>query len=461
MNLEPGNLILEAGGKRPSNQQLATSNQRGYVLLLTLVFMGIFATVATALVGSVISYGKVERSRVASAQALAIAEGALDLAVERLNDDPFYGGTAETSLGEGTFTIEVATIDQETRRVTATGYVPSSGERRAMKTVRANVGIVDSRISFHYGIQSGNGGFEMRNNSIVSGNIFSNGRVAGDGTNNMVYGDIISAGANGLVYGVHATGTVRAHSIGNASANTIIDTDAHYYETKVNTTVAGTSFPGSADQTSAPLPISDAQIASWEAQAAAGGVASCSGGQYTISSGAISLGPVKIPCDLVISNSAVVTVRGHIWVAGNISVQNSAKVKMDPSLGSKNVAIIADNPANRLTSSIITVRNTATFENSGTPGSFVFLISQNNSAELGGAVVAFELGNSASALVAYAAHGLIPLANSVSLREVTGYKITLANSASIVYDTGLPSSVFESGPGGSWSFVPGTYAITR
>jgi len=64
-------------------------------------------------------------------------------------------------------------------------------------------------------------------------------------------------------------------------------------------------------------------------------------------------------------------------------------------------------------------------------------------------------------LVAYAAHGLIPLANSVSLKEVTAYKIKLQNSAKVTYDTGLPSAVFQSGPGGSWSFVPGTYAITR
>ena len=78
---------------------------------------------------------------------------------------------------------------------------------------------------------------------------------------------------------------------------------------------------------------------------------------------------------------------------------------------------------------------------------------------MGGDVEAFELSNSASALVAYAAHGLIPIANSVSLKEVTAYKITMKNSATVTYDTGLPSAVFESGPGGSWTFVPGTYGV--
>ena len=64
-------------------------------------------------------------------------------------------------------------------------------------------------------------------------------------------------------------------------------------------------------------------------------------------------------------------------------------------------------------------------------------------------------------MVAYAAHGLIPITNSVSLKEATAYRITLANTANVIYDTGLPNAEFESGPGGSWGFVPGTYAITR
>jgi len=433
---------------------------RGQVILLALVFAGIFAVVSTALIGFTNSYGRAERTTVASAQALSIAEGALDKAVSQLNQNPSYAGETNTMLGNGTFTITVATVDTNTKRITATGYVPNNVSPTAVKTVKANIGVSPEIISFHYGIQSGNGGFKMENSSKVIGNVFSSGSVIGD-NQNYIYGDVISSGPNGLVYGIHATSSVYAHTIGNSGKSTIIDKDAYYATTKTNTTVNGTSHPGSPDQPVAELPISDEQIANWEALAAAGGTATCSGGSYSISSGNVTLGPVKIPCNLTISNSAVVTVRGHIWVTGNITVQNSAKIKMDASLGASNVAIIADNPSNRLTSSIIKVQNTATFQNSGTAGSFVFLISQNRSAEMGGDEEAFELSNSASALVAYAAHGLIPLANTVSLKEVTAYKIKLQNSASVTYDTGLPNAVFQSGPGGSWSFVPGTYAITR
>lgn len=442
------------------NHTFALRYKKGQIILLAVVLAGVFAMVSTALVSFVNSYGRAERTTVAAAQALAIAEGALENAIGKLNQNPAYAGETNTALGGGTFTVTLSTIDTGTKRVTVTASVPNTVTPTAIKIVKANIGINSSAISFHYGIQSGNGGFKMENSSKVTGNVFSSGSVIGT-SQNMIYGDVISSGAGGLVYGIHATSSVYAHRIGNASESTVIDKDAYYATTKTNTTVTGTSHPGSADQPVADLPISDEQISQWEATAAAGGTITCSNGSYNITSGSRSLGPVKIPCNLDISGSAVVTIQGHIWVTGNITVQNSAKVKMDPALGATNVAIIADNPTNRLTSSTIKVKNTATFENSGTAGSFVFLISQNNSAETGGDEEAFELSNSASALVAYAAHGLIPLENTVSLKEVTAYKIRLKNSASVTYDSGLPSAVFQSGPGGSWSFVPGSYAITR
>lgn len=433
---------------------------QGSIVLLALVFAGIFAVVSTALVGSVTSYGRAGHTAVAASQALAIAEGALDNTISKLNQNPAYAGETNTVLGSGTFTVTVSTIDTKTKRVTATASVPNSSNPKAIKTIQATVGINDAVISFHYGIQAGNGGFFMDNSSKVNGNVFSSGSVIGTSQND-IYGDVISSGSNGLVYGIHATSSVYAHTIGNSSERTLIDKDAYYSSSKINTTVSGTSFPNSPDQATTTLPISDEQISAWEALAAAGGTAVCTSGKYSISSGTVNLGPIKIPCDLDISGSSVVTIYGHIWVVGDITVQNSAKVKMAASLGANNVAIIADNPSDRRESSTIEVKNTATFENSGTPGSFVFLISQNNSAEQGGDEEAFELSNSASALVAYASHGLIPLANTVSLKEVTAYKIKLQNSANVKYDSGLPSVVFQTGPGGSWGFIPGTYAITR
>lgn len=435
------------------------SHTHGYILVVSLVFLGIFLAVSTAFLGSITSYSKSEDHTVARTQALLLAEAGIDQAMYQLNQSPSYAGETDIALGTGTFSVVVTSIDSNTKQIIVTGSVPDNANPIATRIILVRAAPDSTVVSFRYGIQAGQGGFRLENSSKIYGNVFAAGSVIGSG-GNYIYGDVVSSGPGGLVYGIHATSSVYAHTIGNAGTGTTIDKDA-YYVTKTNTTVTGTSHPGSPDQSPVELPISDAQIADWESQALAGGTATCSGGTYSVSSGTVTIGPKMIPCDMNISNSAVIMVTGHLWVKGNITVQNSAKVKMDPSLEATNVAIIADKPTDQINSSKISVQNSAMFYNSGTPGSFVFLISQNKSAETGGEVVAIDLVNSASALIAYAAHGLIPLANSVALKEVTAYKIKLQNSASVTYDTGLPSAVFESGPGASWVFVPGTYAVIQ
>lgn len=438
-----------------------TRATRGYIILLALVFAGIFMTVSTALVGYLTSYDRAERMTVAATQALALAEAAIDQATYQLNQNPSYTGETNTVLGGGTFTITVATVDSNTKRITATGYIPNSTSPVSTKTIKATIALTDTVVSFHYGVQAGMGGFTLANSSSITGNVFSGGSVVGSG-GNYIYGDVISPGASGLVYGIHATSSVYAHTIGTAGTPTTIDKNA-YYVTKTNTTVSGTSFPNSADQATTSLPISDDQINEWETTAATGGtISSCdSHGDYTISS-STSLGPIKITCNLIVkSSSAVLTVTGPIWVTGNITTQTGPTIKIASALGNQNVAIIADNPANQTGSGVIDIGQSSVFLGSGTQGSFVFLISQNKSAETGGSVVAITMSQGASALVAYASHGLLTLTQSVGVKEATGYKISLSQSANVTYDTGLPNTVFDSGPGGSWGFVPGTYAITR
>lgn len=435
-------------------------SHRGYVLVLTLVFLGIFFTVATAYLSFITSSARAARASIASAQALSLAEAAIDKAVYELNQSTSYSGESNITLGDGVFTISVSSVDSSTKLITASATVPNSTNPVATKTVKAKVAISSALISFHYGIQSGNGGFSLSNSASITGNVFSSGPVTGNG--NYIYGDVVSAGANGLVYGVHATSSVYAHTIGTTGTATIVDKDAHYV-TKTNTTVAGTSYPNSPDQATADLPISDAQISEWESQAAAGGtISSCDGnGNYTVSSN-VSLGPIKITCNLVVkSSSATLKVTGPIWVTGNITMQTGPMIRIDPALGSQNVAIIADNPADQNGSGKIDVGQSTVFQGSGAANSFVFLISQNRSAETGGATVAISMAQGASALVAYASHGLLTLSQSVSVKEATGYKIALSQSANVTYDTGLPNAVFKSGPGGSWAFVPGSYAITQ
>ncbi|MDE1966539.1 MAG: hypothetical protein KGI45_00475 [Patescibacteria group bacterium] len=419
----------------------------GYVIiLLTLLFISITLAIAMYAGAPILAHYSSSAGFVASKQAFGAAQAAADEALYRVKTGQNMPSTVNISLGTGSSTI-LTQSGANTKSITI-----ESSQGNYQRDFHMDL-VLGTGISFHYGIQSGNGGFYLTNSSSVTGNIFSSGSVIGSG--NTIAGDVISAGASGLISGITATGTAYAHTIQNST----IQNAAHYMVIDPNTTVGGSPcpnancYPNSSDLPTEPLPISDAQISQWESDAAAGGTASCSSGAYTISSD-MSIGPLKIPCDLAIKNSTV-TITGPIWVTGNIDIKGST-VQMSSSLNSQNVAIIADNPSNTTGSGIISVDTSSQFyaagcPNSCVPGAYVFLISQNNSAETGGSTAAITPGQSSSGLITYASHGQINVGQSVHLKEVTAYKIVISNTANVTYDSGLGSSLFESGPGGAYT----------
>ncbi len=328
------------------------------------------------------------------------------------------------------------------------------------KRIQANITTSGTNVAFHYGIQAGNGGFTLANSSSIIGNVFSTGVIYGTG--NYIYGDVISAGQNGLIYGIHATGTAYSHTIGSSTANaTAIDKNAYYKNITANTTVSGTKYPNSTDQGTTSLPISDDQIHTWENEALAGGIMSSSScDTYSSSSNTCTissdktLGPKKIPFNLLVKSSQnTLTVSGALWVTGNIDTQTKPIIRMASNLGSQNVPIIADNPANSTTSSVVTIAQGTQFFGSGATSSYVFIISQNNSAETGGSNIAISMGQGSSALVIYASHGLISTTQSIDVNDITAYQISLAQSSTVTYDTGLINTIFSTGPTGSFSVL--------
>lgn len=342
---------------------------------------------------------------------------------------------------------EVLTLNGNTATTTITNI---SLTRKTMSTIGdilRNTRRVKSSLttgsgaSFGFGVQTGNGGIYLENTSSITGNVYSNGLVDGTGSS-VISGSVVSAGPTGRVEGVHSGNAMYAHTI----ENSVVGGNA-YYQVKTGTTVSGTSYPGSTDQATSTFPISDEQIAQWEADAVAGGTYStpCSISSPTTWSAR------KVTCsELEIKDTLTIT--GMIWVTGNVEIENPrGKVILDPSLGDQSAGIIADNPSNRTTSSKIKLSQSAEFVGSGTPGSYVFLISQNNSAELGGSEKAIELGQSASGdILLYASHGEALIGQSSTLKEVTAYKVRLQNSANITYASGLANVLFVGSPGGTW-----------
>jgi hypothetical protein len=418
------------------------------MLISVVLFLFVSMTIILGVVSPILKQATISKNIITSKGSFYLSEAGVEDVLYRLKNGKQVAGTETLTLNGGT----ASTI---TTTVPAGKIISTTGDTNTLtRKIQVNL-ILGTGIAFHYGVQAGNGGFTLTNSSSITGNVYSAGPVTGSG--NMIYGDVVSTGLAGLVKGIHATGTVYAHTLGGASAATIVDRDA-YYQTITNTTVTGTSHPGSTDMADTSLPISDAQIEAWKSDAVAGGVMassacdsySAASNTCTISS-TMSLGPKKIPFNLLIkSSSGVLTVTGPLWVVGNITAQTGPTIRMSPSLGGTNVAVIADDPANSQTKGLIDIGQSTLFQGSGTVGSFVFMISQNNSAENGGSTNAITMSQGAAALVAYASHGQITLSQSVSLKEVTAYRIVLTQSANVTYDTGLPSTVFASGPAGGY-----------
>ncbi len=410
---------------------------KGQALLTAVIFflfISLSVVLSLAFLGSTGSKNTFHLSE--SKKSYFLAEGGSEDATYRILRGKNYSSEEVISLDGFTATTTITNVSGDLE-ITSVGNI--SQDIRKLKVYLT----IGDQASFHYGVQIGNGGLEMENTSSVIGNIYSNGSIQGAGSN-LIKGDAVSAGALGSIYGIHATSSAYAHSISNST----IDKDA-YFQAISNTTVKGTLYPGSPDQPLRDMPISDETINNWE-QAATTTIIN-SPCPYIIDDD-ITLGPAKINCDLIIKGSPTVTLTGPIWVVGDITIENSAIIRLDSSLGKKSIAVIADNPADRLASSKIDLKNSTTFFGSGAEGSYLLLISQNQSAESGGSEKAIIIQNSASGdLLLYAGHGEILLQNSINLREVTGYRVRLQNSAQVIYESGLASLLFESGPTGSFS----------
>lgn len=353
--------------------------------------------------------------------------------------DPDLDYKTPNSLGlNGAETTITITSSDDQVTMSSRGDKDNNIREIALSVVTSPTGV-----GFHYGIQTGVGGLYMVNSSKVTGNLYSNGDVIGENTATIT-GDVWVAG----------TSTLKGFTVGgNAHANHIensqIGKDA-YYQTIYNTTVSGTSYPGSPDPEPREMPISQSQIDEWKNEAALGGEIS----DYTLS-GSGSLGPKKINGNMTLRTSAVLTMTGIIWVTGDVSLGNSSVIQLASSFGDLSSILIADGTIN-ITNSIKICGSEG--YNSGTktcnpPGeSYVLIISTNNS--LNPASPAISMENSSNLRgVLYAGSGMIRITNRAHLKEATAYTIRAENNSEIIYETGLIDMSFTSGPTGGWEIT--------
>lgn len=233
-------------------------------------------------------------------------------------------------------------------------------------------------------------------------------------------------------------GSVHANTIQNLT----ISKDA-YYQNLINTTVSGIKYPNSPDPPPKPFPLSDANIAEWKQQAENAGVTT---GDITTCS---NLKAGKVVGNVTFNSNCNITSSSPVWITGNFSINTNNTINLDSSFGPISGIIIVDG--------IVSLGSNNHVNGSGTGNSILLLLSTYDSRTTG--VSAIQINNTGNEAVLYTDKGIIEPGNSNKFKELTAWGIKLVNNAIITYDTGLSSSLFTTGPSGSFSLVKGTYQI--
>lgn len=245
-----------------------------------------------------------------------------------------------------------------------------------------------------------------------------------------IFFKVFLGGVTGVIDGV----TVGDNGVGNAYAHTVTDatvTGTIYCQTgSGNNKSCDASLP---DPVAVAMPISDANILDWKDVASSGGTTA---GPVVLDGSTLSIGPRKIDGNLTITNNAIMTIGGTLWVTGNLVVDNNGTISLASSYQEGSGVIVVDGT--------VTIGNNTNFSGSGSASSYLMILSTSSSTS------AITLSNNAGAVLLYAANGTVNVANNAGAASINGYRINLNNNAVISYETGLSNANFVNGPSGSW-----------
>lgn len=170
--------------------------QNGYFVVIGLVLISVIMLLGASLTSNVVDKTVNQNNRIISERALEVAEAGLQKAIAELNNNPSYSGEQNTAFADGFISISITNIDAQTKYIESSGRI-NNGSSFIERKIGARAKTNTDNISFYYGLQVGQGGLNMSNNSIVYGNAYSNGSVVG-ATNSRVTGDLWVAGAGAL-----------------------------------------------------------------------------------------------------------------------------------------------------------------------------------------------------------------------------------------------------------------------
>ncbi|OGI97986.1 hypothetical protein A3H53_04620 [Candidatus Nomurabacteria bacterium RIFCSPLOWO2_02_FULL_40_10] len=405
-------------------QKKKINKQSGAAMLISIVFfLFISLAIISGLVGPTVREFKNASVNLSSKKSYFLSESGVEDAFYRIKNNMMAIGSSETiTLDSNMATTTISSVGSG-KEITSLGDV-SNYERKVALTLVAGEGV-----SFNYGMQIGEGGLDMKNNSIINGNVYVNGDITGE-NNPKITGTAIATGTiDNMTIGQSGVGNAYAPTVNNStvSGNLYCQTGSG------NNKVCDTS---QADPESLDFSISDAQIQSWKDDALLGGTQT---GNINLSGGdALTIGPKKIVGNLNLSNNGTsLTISGILWVTGNISLSNDSQIKLSSSYGGGSEVIIAEGT--------ISSANGGSFNGSGTTGSYLMMLTTSTAAG------AIDIQNNAGTAILVAPYGKINFSNNAGAKEAIAKSIFMQNDSTLTYESGLINVNFTSGPSGGWN----------
>lgn len=410
--------------------------EKGAALLLSIILIMLVSLIVGSGLSSLALNSLVNsRNKIKSIQSYYAAEAGIEDSLLRIKNGMQLFSSNTLTVGQSSIVMNISNAIGGSRTITSQGNTDNRIRKLSVLYI-----ITTDKISFYYGAQAGQGGVLMGNNSRIEGNVFSNGSILSSGGGTADITDtVIIAGNGNKIEKINIGGDAYVHSCKDSDINGIL----HYVSGGgiENCTYAGLEDMGPNEIETGSMPISDEQINDWKDEISASGTFS---GDYILNGGETAfLDSTKITGQLIIDNNSTLNLTGAIYVVGSILIKNGSTLKLDVSFGSVSGIVISDDK--------IDIRPGVNIQGSGSEGSFIMLLSTNNS--LDPTSPAIDIDNNAQGAIFYASDGIIRLRNNVNIREATGYKLALDNNAIISYGSGLENTHFSSGSGGSWKVV--------
>lgn len=208
------------------------NTQKGQVIIInTLLFFALSTAIIFAVTSPVISSYQTTKSFSKSKQAFLVANSASSEALYKLNTNKTLSSAETVTLAQGSATITVA--DTSEGKTVSIDSDVDSYQRNYQLSLST-----DSGVSFSYGLQTGQGGFDMSGGAGINGNVYSNGDVIGSGGPYITGSAVSSNVTDPLIVTSNNSGTIDPPNQINFGGNTTSQDAAQSFTVSTSTAVS-------------------------------------------------------------------------------------------------------------------------------------------------------------------------------------------------------------------------------